>query len=618
MAVYRTFIDDQIRSSSFELLDLSRKLFDQRVSMVQGFYRDLLSHPFDFSETDSLETDAGKQDWAPDDEALRERWKKKLKYQVMSRVYDNAKLQEAVASRNDTVTLKTFAELEAGARKSILKTHDDWFRRLGKIDDTQRFGIYINSILRVFDPHTQYLPPADRDNFDISMSGQLEGIGASLQEDEGYARIVSMVPGSPSWLQGELKVNDLIMKVRQEDQAEAVDILGMSLDEAVKLIRGKKGTRVTLTVKSSDGVIKEVTLVRDVVVMEESYARSSILRDSLSGRKYGYIYLPKFYVDFNNTPTGRSCAEDMAVEIQKLKQEGVEGLVLDLRDNTGGSLPDAIRVAGLFIGSGPVVQVKSRMGSPSVQSDPDPAVQYEGPMVVLVNALSASASEIVAAALQDYGRAVIVGGKATFGKGTVQTVLDMDEMMPREYRDKGPFGSLMLTIQKFYRINGGATQQRGVIPDVQLPDPYDEMEIGERDEDFSLPWSEIRSAQYQPVARKIPLERIQKEALQNMERDSGFIALRQQADFLRRQRQSTMVSLKYSDFEREEKARGEAIARFERYTRRVTGLQATALPMDLRLMGSDTAKLERSRRWVEDLRKDLPLAQAVSILKAVQ
>lgn len=618
MSVYKFSIDDQIRTGTFDLFELSLELFDKKVSMVQEFYKDILSRPFEFTSPEFLETDPDKTDWAADETQLRDMWRKKLKYQVMERIFVDSKINEAVAAKNDTIPLKTFAELEESARKSVLKTHDDWFRRIAQIDQTQRYAVYINSILRVFDPHTQYLPPSERDNFDITMSGQLEGIGAQLQDSNGEVRVSDIVPGSPSWLQGELKASDIILKVRQEEQLEPVDLRGMSLDEAVKLIRGKKGTKVTLTVRTPDGSIKDITITRDVVIMEEGYARSSILVDSLSHKKLGYILLPKFYVDFNNTPTGRSCAADMAVEIQKLKQEGVEGLVLDLRSNTGGSLPDAIRVAGLFIKSGPVVQIKSRTGNPLVQSDPDTAVRYEGPLVVLVNALSASASEIVAAALQDYGRALIVGGKATFGKGTVQTVLDLDEMMPQEYKDKGPYGSMMLTIQKFYRVNGGSTQQKGVIPDVQLPDPYDEMEIGERDEEFSLPWTEVASARFTPWPEKIPIGKIQTEANKFMAQDSGFILLKEQTEFLKKQREESLVSLVYSIFEKEEKIRSEAAKRYTAYSRKATAVLPAALPIDLRLIQGDSAKLERSKRWEADLKRDLPLAEAVRILSGLK
>ncbi|MCD4735634.1 MAG: PDZ domain-containing protein [Bacteroidales bacterium] len=335
----------------------------------------------------------------------------------MARLHNMNEDQEKAAERSDTVIIKTYNETEEEARGKIKTRYEDWFHRLEKIDKTDRLNDYVNSIVNIFDPHTQYFPPKDKENFDIRFSGQLEGIGAQLTQKNAYVEVVRIIPGSPSWKLGELEVGDFILKVRQEE-GDAVDVVDMRLDDAVQLIRGPKGSTVHLTIKKMDGTSKEISIVRDVVILEETYAKSAIIENPDEKLKIGYIKLPSFYVDFSKM-NGRRCADDIKKEITKLKEEKVNGIIFDLRNNGGGSLEDVVKVAGMFIEEGPIVQVRGSNGYQKVLKDYDRRIDFEDPLIVMVNPISASASEIFAAAMQDYDRALIIGSKSTYGKGTV-------------------------------------------------------------------------------------------------------------------------------------------------------------------------------------------------------
>ena len=489
LKAYERQIDDQINSSDFTLFDKSWDILQIRLKEAQGYYREILEKPFDFNIDESLELDEEKRDFASNRDELKDHWRKILKYQVLTRVAEMEETQNEAKENSDTAVVRTFEEMEQRAREKVLKSNDRFFERMSKWEQSDQMEVYINSLMNVFGPHTGYFAPKKKENFDISMSGQLEGIGAQLQEKDGYITVMKIVPGSASYRQGELEEKDIILKVAQE-KGDAVDITDMRLDDAVKLIRGKKGTTVRLTVKKLSGAIKEVPIVRDVVVLEETYAKSAIIQNE-TGARVGYINLPKFYADFNHSG-GRAAAADVKIELQKLKAENVEGIIVDLRGNGGGSLRDAVEMTGHFIESGPVVQVKSRYSKPEVMIDRKAGVVYDGPLVVLQNQYSASASEIFAAAVQDYDRGIIMGSSGSFGKGTVQRFIDLDRMLTSNYSEMKPIGSVKITTQKFYRINGGATQLKGVASDIIMPDRYSKFEMGEREQDFVMPWMKFR------------------------------------------------------------------------------------------------------------------------------
>jgi carboxyl-terminal processing protease len=620
LEAYKLKIDDEIKSQNFEFYSLANTMYDAQLQLVKGYYKEILAKPFDFNIAETLESDADKTDFAANNEKLKDLWRKSLKYQVLTRLTDNMELQEkrkAMNNKADTVKDKTFAEFEAEARKNVLKLHNEYFKGLERSDETERFASFINAVTSVYDPHTQYLPPQEKETFDISISGQLEGIGAQLQESDGNVKVVSIVPGSPSWLQGELKPNDLILKVGQQNQ-EPVDVVGMRLNDAVKLIRGKKGTQVTLTIKKYiDQSIHQITITRDVVVIEETFAKSAIITKPGSTDKYGYIYLPKFYVDFNQGENSRNCADDVAQELVKLKGEGVKGVILDLRDNGGGSLPDAVRMAGLFIPRGPIVQVKAKVGPTRVLSDKDPTVQYGGPLVVLVNSFSASASEILAAAMQDYKRAIIIGTTSTFGKGTVQTFVPLDEQVMGVDQNLRPLGDLLITIQKFYRINGGATQVKGVTPDIIIPDAYSEMEMGEREQDYYMPWTKIEPVDYTLWNEIKNFDIIVKQEKLSLQSDPDISIVVDQAKAFKKLKDESVVPLKLDEYNKLEKTRLQSTKRFDDLSKKENGLNIQSLSIDMASAKNDTSKTARMNTWIKELKRDLYLKEAIKVAGAI-
>jgi carboxyl-terminal processing protease len=447
------------------------------------------------------------------------------------------------------------------------------------------------------------------------MSGRLEGIGATLQEKDGYIKVTEIVTGSPSWRQGELQAGDIIMKVAQGD-AEAVDIVDMRLDKAVQLIRGPKGTEVRLTLKKVTGEIKTISIIRDIVVLEETYAKSAVITRESDGSRVGYIFLPKFYADFSNSG-GRNCSDDVAKEVEKLKKEKVDAIVLDLRNNSGGSLNDVVKMTGLFIERGPIVQVKSRGQEPYVLEDRDSRVQYDGPLVVMVNSGSASASEILAAAIQDYHRGVIMG-TPTYGKGTVQRFFDLDQMAPAgaEADAMKPLGSVKLTTQKFYRINGGTTQLEGVTPDVLIPDPYTYLDRGEEEQDYPMPWDEIKPVPYSTwLYGTSDIKGLAANSYARIAKDECFKTIDENAKWLKSQQDHTTFSLQLDTFRAEEEKEKKEGERFKDIQKEIPGFAALLLAEDKAAVAADTARMARSDEWLKNLRKDHYLLEAVNIVK---
>ncbi|MBM3436653.1 MAG: tail-specific protease, partial [Bacteroidetes bacterium] len=374
LAKYKRDIDDQITEADFKFFDASVDIIDRRIEDAEKYYTEILATPFDFTVNETFEFDTEKLDFAASEQALKDRWRQTLKYETLAYLVDKIEEQEKASEKSDTVTVKSFGEIEKESREKMIKRYDDIFHRLSMFEKEDRLNLYINSIVNVFDPHTEYFPPKDKENFDIRFSGQLEGIGAQLTQKNAYIEVNHIVPGSPSWKDGELEVGDIILKVAQGDEA-FVDVVDMRLDDAVQLIRGKKGTKVRLTIKKIDGTIKELALIRDVVVLEDTYAKSAVITDPALDKKYGYIKLPSFYVDFGNA-NGRNCFEDVKKEIEKLKAEKISGIVFDLRDNGGGSLDDVVKIAGLFIKDGPIVQSVGGKGIKKTLKDLDPNIQY--------------------------------------------------------------------------------------------------------------------------------------------------------------------------------------------------------------------------------------------------
>jgi len=615
LKTYETKIDDEIQNRSSEFLDLSNRLITKRINEAKEFYQDILNEKFDFTKDEELELDDTKSDFKKSPEDLKESWRKALKYQVLLELNTKIEIQEKAKEKNDTsVIQKTFAELEADARKKVAKRNKDYFHRLDQLERKDRYNILMNSVSMSFDPHTNYYPPKDKEDFDIAMSGQLEGIGATLQEKDGYIKVVHIVPGSPSYKQGELKDGDLILKVAQGN-GEAVDVTDMRLDKAVRLIRGKKGTTVKLTVKKVDGDIVIIPIIRDIVVIEDSYAKSVILKSADTKKRIGYIFLPSFYVNFNASNGGRRCSDDVRKEVQKLTKEGIDGLIIDLRNNGGGSLPDVVTMAGYFIKEGPIVQVKQKTGNPQILRDTDPSIYYDGPMAVMVNSNSASASEIFAAALQDYNRAIIIGGQQTFGKGTVQRFINLDDIVNKQLESFKPLGALKLTFQKFYRISGGSTQLHGVVPDIKLPDSYMDIEYGEKELDYHLPYDEINVASFESNIQINNKKDIIKKSNSRVKKNDKFKLIREQASVIKKNRDNTKISLNLEEYKKTIAKRKETNKKFKEIYSDTTLVQITPLQADWQFIEKDTNKVKTAKAWHKRLSHDPYLKESLEVLE---
>ncbi len=617
LETYKKRIDDELDMQTQDFFDLSYDLIRKRTKEAEAYYQEILEEPFDFTKNENIQLDDEKNHWAGSKAELRDSWRKALKYQVMLDVYNKMDAQNKAKEKSDTVAIKSFEELEKSARDKVRKQNKDYFRRMGQLERKDYFTLFLNAINGSYDPHTSYFPPKDKEDFDIRISGQLEGIGATLQEKDGYIKVVNIVPGSPSWKQGELKAGDLILKVAQGDD-DPLDLIGMRLDKAVKFIRGKKGTVVKLTVKKVDGTIKVISIVRDVVVIEATYAKSVIVTTKDTKKRIGYIYLPSFYVNFNEKDGGRRSSTDVLKEINKLKAENVDGMIIDLRNDGGGSLQDVVTMGGYFIKEGPIVQVKQKGKAAQVLSDTDPAVQYDGPLAIMVNSNSASASEIFAAAMQDYGRAVIIGGKQTFGKGTVQRFIDLDQVVTEKLEPFKPFGAEKLTFQKFYRINGGATQLKGVTPDVVLPDNFMFIKYGEHELDNYLPWDEIPAARYAKVSNQPDLKVLVKSSKARVGADKNFQLVKEQAKRIKKLREETLVSLNFSNFQKTQKRLKLEAEKYKSIMKDTTAVIIQPLAVDKQLYEMDTVKTEIAEKWHRSLRTDIYLREAIKVVDEIE
>ncbi|RZJ59694.1 MAG: tail-specific protease, partial [Flavobacterium sp.] len=533
---------------------------------------------------------------------------------VLSSITDKQKVAEELKKTGDKDKAfekeKSFDELEKEARESTKKSLDEYFEFVDEIKRDEWFTVFLNSIAERFDPHTFYFAPDDKEKFDTSMRGSLEGIGARLQKKTDYIEISELIPGGPAWRGKELEQGDLIMKVAQGKQTP-VDIAGMRLDDVVKKIKGPKGTEVRLTVKKVDGSIKVIPIVREVVEIEETYAKSSIVNKD--GKLYGIIYLPKFYIDFENKDN-RDAAKDVAIEVDRLKKQGVEGIIMDMRNNGGGSLKTVVDITGLFIPQGPIVQVKTSGKTPEVLADSDSRVQYDGPLVVLINNFSASASEIFAAAIQDYNRGLILGSRHTYGKGTVQNVIDLNQFV--RGNSFGDLGALKTTTQKFYRINGGSTQKEGVYSDIIMPDRYSYIEMGERDVDNAMPWDKIAAANYKPF--KNNFAGVVANSKKRMESNEQFRLIDENAKWINAKKDENTYSLNYAKFKAEQDANEAKAEKFKALTKYKNDLQFTGLAHDLAQAKKDSLLGEKKKAWYESLSKDIYVEEAVNILQDMQ
>ena len=615
LSKYKQSIDDEINEgTALEFYTEAQNIINKREAEIEPIYKEILNTPFDFSVEESVQTDEEKRTYPANEAERKELWRKLLKYQVLSRYYN---LKER--SSSDSVKVKkSDAELEKEAREKVLKSYEEWSKSLKQVDATEQFSLYVNALMSVYDPHTNYFAPVEKKDFDIHMTGRLEGIGATLQEKDGYVKVTAIVTGSASWKQGELEAGDLILEVAQGVD-KPVDVADMRLDKVVSMIRGPKGTEVRLTVKKVDGTVKIIPIIRDVVVLEETYAKSAILTRDGDMMKYGYINLPGFYADFNDEK-GRFAAEDVLKEVQRLSVNDIAGTIIDLRNNGGGSLEEVRKMVGIFIASGPVVLVDDQDKKSHVLEDPDNRILDAKPLIVLVNGFSASASEIFAAAIQDYHRGVIMGTESTFGKGSVQRIYDLNQFKSalNQSVGDGELGSIKITQSKFFRINGGSTQLKGVVPDIIMPDLYSGMKLGEREEDFAMPWTKIKKSKYNTYTPEPNYKILQSSAKNRLDTTTYFKLLNSHLELVRKEEKNTLQSLKYTDFERDMKALKASSEKMEATVKALNTVHADYLKDEKLKIESDKALKDRLKNFHESLIHDQYINQALITLSQMK
>ena len=604
---YETKIDDEIKGSPVEFFLEAGKVFNARMEAVAILNNEILATPFDFTLDEEVVLDGDKLSFSATETEKKDRWRKKLKFMTLERYVDLMDIREKNKGKEGFV-VKTDAELEKDAREKVKRIMDRTFERYRfKFSDDDKFNVFVNAITTTMDPHTEFFPPVDKRYFDEEMSGTFFGIGASLQYDDGNIKVSSVMTGSPASKSGDIQAGDFIMKVAQGKE-EPVDLTGFVVTDAVKVIRGKKGTEVRLTIKKPEGTIKVVTLIRDKIVQDETYARSAIVKNN--GSKIGYIFLPEFYANFED-PNGARSFVDVSNEVKKLKEEKVDGIVIDLRNNGGGSLYDVVQMAGLFIDEGPIVQVKDRDNNPSVLKDKDRNVLYTGPLAVMVNEFSASASEIFAAAIQDYNRGIIIGSTSTYGKGTVQRNIGLDEN--GFSLSNADLGTVKLTLQKFYRINGRSTQLKGVSSDIVLPDNMEYLKLREKDDPDALSWDEINKATYTNWQPGYDLKTIQQLASVRLESDPAFKLIKESSEWLSKQNDK-QYSLQMKKYRTEQQTIRSTIKQLDVLVKLKDSLDVSSLSKEANRYDDDKNKKDRFILWLKGLQQDIYLDQAIKVM----
>jgi len=626
--VYRSKIDDQINEGNVSFFNLTNERLLQRIAETKDLYKEILAKTFDFTVNEDFDANYEDLGYVKSKKELKERWRKQLKFSAIANYHDLLLEQENVGKvrkeinesgdmdaerilhpKGDNAVIRTKTELEEEARNVTLRSLNELYDFIEERDRNDQFAVFINAIVTAFDPHTFYFAPDEKESFDVQMSGKYEGIGARLQKNMDNIVINEVISGGSAWRQNKLEVGDIILKVRQENEQEPVNVVGMRLNDAVKLIKGPKGTKVILTLKKVDGSIEDLAIPRDEIELEETYAKSTTVKKD--DKVFGVINLPKFYASYEG-PTNRDASGDIKKEIERLKLEGMEGLVLDLRNNGGGYLKTVVEMAGLFIKEGPVVQVRTTGEPKEVLKDKDRSIVWDGPLVILVNEFSASASEILAAAMQDYKRAIIIGSKQTFGKGTVQNVLDLNRMVRNN--TSGDLGAIKYTTQKYYRINGGSTQLEGVKSDVVVPDRYSYIDIGERDQDNPLPWDKIDSATYELWNSYFDYETTIKMSNERMKNNEQLKLIDENAKWIKKIREDNLFSLNYENYKAALELNEKEAKRFEKLSDYKTNLTFNSLPYEIAMEEQDSVLKIKRDRWHESLSKDVYIEEALNVL----
>ena len=629
-AKYANRIDDEIHGAKLESFYAINESYTRRLNQASQYFTDLLSKPFDFTKDENVLLDGDKLTYPKTEADKKEAWRKRLKYMVLSKYSDMLDDRETNKNKKQTTTAtdslgavgkvapkkfvyKADSTLEREAREMIKKQIDRYFITL-KTHNTndELFSAFVNAITGEMDPHSNYFAPVDSRGFNEMMSGKFYGIGAQLKEEESKIKIASLITGMPAWKSGEIGVNDEVIKIGQGN-ADPVDVTGYAVTDAVKLIRGSEaGTEVRLTVRKPDGNIKVVSLKRGEIKLEDTFAKSAIIKGE---HKIGYIYLPEFYMDFEK-PNGAKCSEDVAKEIVKLKAENVEGIVMDLRGNGGGSLPEVVKMAGLFIEDGPICQVRGRdEKQPYLWKDRDKSILYNGPLTVMVDEGSASASEIFAAAIQDYKRGIIIGSTSTYGKGTVQRTIPLNPEAenPAFAKTSEDLGTVKLTLQKFYRINGGATQLKGVTPDVVIPDRFEFFKSREKDNESALSWDEINKAEYHPWVSTYSSDAVINAANDQVNTSSTFKTMKQQIEWIdkKNDKEVSLNLVKYKADLQQMKVAYKQLDSLYKLPKEMNVLNSSSDTVGL---SADKDKQERNKQFLNRLKGDVYIDETVKVM----
>jgi len=605
---YKHAIDDQITMLDISFFKMVNTRVKERIQEAKIITEEILSKPFDYKLNETIDVDYENYDYVRNKKEMEERWRKHLKFVTISNYHDLIKAQESEENKEPDTNF------EQEARETTKKTMETYFQNIEERKIEEWFSIYVGAIVGEYDPHTYYLEPKSKEDFDLRMSGKFEGIGAVLRKVKGYVKVIELIPGGPAWKGKELEEEDLILKVKQEDQEYPINVVGMRLSDAIKHIKGPKGTKVTLTIKKASGTINNIDIIRDVVEISETYAKSSVIEEG--NNTYGILNLPSFYADFKDYKN-KNAASDVKKEIERLKEDGIEGLILDLRNNGGGSLNAVVDMAGLFIPKGPVVQVRSSNNSKRVLKDNDKSVTWDGPLVILVNEISASASEILAAAMQDYKRAIIIGGKQTYGKGTVQNIIDLNKML--RYPNKKDYGSLGVTTRKYYRINGGSVQLEGVKSDITVPTRFSFDQVGEKDTDNPLPWDEIDTVVYDSQNYSFDYNTLIENSKKRIENNKQFNIIKEKAKCLKEYKDENTFSLNYTIYENSFDVKNKKIETFDSaISEYETDLVFHATKYDLSLFNEKDKGLslkESREKWFEKLTHDVYVDEAVNVIR---
>ena len=610
LSKYKYEIDDSFNEPDLEFFNLAYETLIQRIDEAKQISQEVLSNPFDFQLEETFNFDIEELQYVNSKIDLVERWRKLMKVYLIENYHDEIKEDERTFKKDSTFRVRNYSEIEIETREVLNETMADYFVIMEEEFQRQHwFSIYLNSFVSQYDPNTSYLDPEDRDRFNIDMSGNYAGIGAILRKKVDKIEITELISGGPAWRNNSLEKGDVILKVRQEDDSEPVSVVGYRLADAVKLIKGEKGTNVFLTVKKVDGTVNEISIERDIVLLEETYIKSSLVEKD--GNNYGIINIPKFYIDFENQDN-RDAAKDLKIEINRLKDQGVQGLVIDLRNNGGGSLKTVVDMAGMFIESGPVVQVKYFDKEKQVLRDRDRSILWRGPLVILVNEGSASASEILAAAMQDYERAIIIGGNQTWGKGTVQNVFPLNRMV--RGNTKGDLGALRYTTQKYYRVNGGSVQLEGVKSDINLPFRYKYLDFGEKDSENPLQWDEIENINYQKWNSNFDFDFAIKKSQKRMKESEHLKLVDENAKWIKDIREKKIFNLNYQKFRSELEENIKTTEKFKKLDNFSLDYSFKSLPYETQMIENDSILGKKRERWHKSLNKDIYIGEALNVL----